>query len=104
MCVSSSGKKVLFGTPHAADNQKTPLWPTFLHLHDLVFVFAEKTGFGVFSYTNYWGGPRNLYRKNRSKNAKNPVFFFVKNEKHPLGVEEGGPKWCFLIVGGVRRS
>ena len=51
-----------------------------------------------FSCTNHNDRPFNLYREKTPKNT-----FFRQKRKTPMTVEEGGQKWCFLIVGGVRR-
>ena len=98
------GLRVL-ATPHAADNQKTPLWLTVLNPQWVFFVFHEKTCFLAFFPIQIIGAVLAIcIGKTGQKMPKNTFFFSVKNEKHLLVVEEGGPKWCFLIVGGVRRS
>ena len=80
VCASSSGKEVRFGTPHAADNQKTPLWPTYSNYQGMFFS-PKKTCFLAFFPHKLFC---DLYRKNRLKNAKKHVFF-RENRKTPLG-------------------
>ena len=76
MCVGSSGKKVLFGTPHAAI-KKTSLWPTFFNHQGVFFVFYEKkTCFLAFFPIQIIGAVL-VYRKNRSKNAKKHTYMAV---------------------------